>query len=165
MTKQKTSSSHAAGRIDSRTKGAAAEREFAALVLDLTGVKLERCLEQARGGGHDLEPVEDDPAAQAMRRFAIEVKRHAVITNAKLAVFWRQAEEQAARASRTPVLAFRADRHEWRVLVPLRALNRSYGAWSGIQWTAQVSAEAFCSLVREMASDPATLPAIPAIAD
>lgn len=136
-------------RVNSRRKGGDGEREFCRLVQEQLGARLVRNLEQSRSGGHDLEPVGDDPAAKALRRFAIEVKRHAEITPAKLAEFWKQAEEQAARASRMPVLAFRADRKDWAVMVPLSALNRNYGAWSGVEWTASISVEAFCALVRE----------------
>ena len=146
----------AAHRINSRAKGAAAEREFAALLLDLLGVKLARNLEQSRSGGHDLEAVGDDPAALALRRFAIECKRYAAIPPAMLAKFWEQAESQARRASRVPALAFRADRQEWRVVVPLSALNGEvYGeAWGGIEWTAVLSVPAFCALVRDKAHTP-----------
>lgn len=136
-------------RINSREKGAFAEREFAKLLDQELGVRLVRNLEQSRSGGHDLEPVGDDAAAVALRRFAIECKRHATITPAKLAEFWKQAEEQAVKASRMPALAFRADRQAWAVLVPLCALNRAYGAWEGIEWTAALSVPAFCALVRE----------------
>jgi len=139
--------------INSRTKGATGEREFSRLVLDVLGVKLARNLEQSRSGGHDLEAVGDEPAAQALNRFAIECKRYAAITPGLLSRFWLQAESQAARALRIPVLAFRSDRQEWRVLVPLRAINGEvYGDWAGIEWTAVLSVPAFCALVREMAN-------------
>lgn len=136
--------------INSRAKGADGEREFSRLVLDSLGVRLARNLEQSRSGGHDLEPVGDDPAAQALGRFAIEVKRWATVTPAMLGKFWQQAESQAARASRIPVLAYRGNRQEWRVLVPLSAINGEvYGEWAGIDWTAVLSVPAFCALVRD----------------
>lgn len=150
MTKQHPNSKPtAAHRINSRDKGAAAEREFAALVHEQLGAKLERNLSQSRNGGHDLEAVGDDPTAQALRRFAIECKRYATVTPALLSRFWQQAETQAAKASRVPALAFRADRQAWAVLVPIRALNANFGAWDGIEWTAALSVPAFCALVRE----------------
>ena len=40
--------------INSRQKGAGAEREFAGLVHDWSGVSLIRNLKQTRSGGHDL---------------------------------------------------------------------------------------------------------------
>ena len=126
----------AAHRIDSRAKGAAAEREFSALVFDLLGVKLARNLEQSRSGGHDLEAVGDGPAALALRGFAIECKRYGAITPAMLAKFWEQAEYQARGASRVPAPALpRADRREWRVVVHLSAISGDvFGAdWAGIE--------------------------------
>lgn len=143
-------------RINSREKGAFAEREFSRLLEEQLGVRLVRNLEQSRNGGHDLEPVGDDAAAAALRRFAIEVKRHATITPSKLAEFWAQAEEQAGRASRVPALAFRADRQAWAVLVPLCAINAGLGGWEGVEWTAALSVPAFCVLVRELAGQNQT---------
>jgi hypothetical protein len=115
------------------------------------GVELVRNLEQSRQGGHDLVPVDTDPVSLALDRFAIEVKRYAAITPALLAGFWLQAESQAARATKTPALAFRADRREWSILVPLSALNGALfrPEWTGIDWTAAVSVPAFCNLIRE----------------
>lgn len=142
-----------AATINSRAKGASAEREFARRVFDLTGIQLVRNLEQARGGGYDLAAVGDDPATLSLARFAVEVKRYADITPGLLAQFWRQAERQAQAADKIPVLAYRADRQEWRVVVPLSAVNReSFGAWDGFDWTATLSVPAFCALVREGAA-------------
>jgi hypothetical protein len=138
--------------INSREKGAAAEREFARLIFDHLGVELRRNLEQSRSGGHDLLPVGEGPVSLALDAYAIEVKRYREITPAMLAGFWRQADEQAARADRFPALAYRADRQEWRVLLPLRCLNGDvFGPWDGIDWTAAVSVPAFCALIRERA--------------
>ena len=109
--------------INSREKGVGAEREFSRLVHDLTGVKLARNLEQSRSGGHDLDAVGDDPSAQSLNRFAIEVKRYGKVTPAMLAAFWLQAQEQAVLAKKVPALAYRADRHEWRVILPLAEVN------------------------------------------
>jgi Holliday junction resolvase len=141
-------------RIDSRAKGAQAEREFAALIQEHLGVTLRRNLEQSRSGGHDLEAIGDDTAAVALNRFAIEVKRYRAVTPAMLAKFWEQAEMQARGASRMPILAYRADRQEWRVLVPLASLNGAIfqPSWEGFGWTADVGAEAFCAMVREAAN-------------
>lgn len=88
--KAETSREIAAHRINRQAKGAAAEREFAALVFDQLGTKLARNLEQSRSGGHDLEAVGDGPAALALRGFAIEVKRYGAITPALLSRFWTQ---------------------------------------------------------------------------
>ena len=49
------------------------------------------------------------------------------------------------------MLAYRADRREWRVLMPLSAINaEAFGQlWDGIEWTAELSVTAFCAIVRE----------------
>lgn len=136
--------------INSRAKGAGGEREFAKLVLDHLGVSLVRNLEQSRAGGHDLTTTSTDPVSLALDAYAIEVKRYAAISPAMLAGFWEQAESQARRTSKTPALAFRVDRQDWRLIVPLRALNGDvFAEWPGIEWTAQISVAAFCNLIRE----------------
>lgn len=140
-------------KINSRAKGAGAEREFSRLILDHLGAELRRNLEQSRQGGHDLVPVGTDPVSRALDGFAIEVKRYREISPAMLAGFWRQATEQARRAAKVPALAVRADRQEWRVYVPLRAINGdAFGEWDGFDWTAAVSVSAFCALIRETAA-------------
>ena len=136
--------------IDSRAKGAGAERELSRLILDHLGVPLARNLEQSRSGGHDLAATGTDPVSLALGTFAIEVKRYATVTPALLAKFWEQAEAQARRAEKVPVLAYRADRQPWRVVLPLAHLNpETFQPWAGIDWTATLSVPAFCALIRE----------------
>jgi hypothetical protein len=111
--------------INSRAKGAGAEREFSRLIEQELGVPLVRNLEQSRNGGHDMTAPGDDPVSRALNAYAIEVKR------------------------------YREDRREWRVLVPLHRLNGDFGDWGGIAWTAEMTAQAFCELVRDSAKSPA----------
>ncbi|MGZ8217873.1 putative PDDEXK endonuclease [Methylomagnum sp.] len=149
----KTKATTRAKPINSRAKGAGAEREFSRLVFDHLGVALARNLEQSRKGGHDLLPTGEGPVSLTLDAYAIEIKRYRAITPALLAGFWRQATEQAERAGKVPVLAFREDRQEWRVLLPLVALNAEvFGPWPGLDWTAAVSVPAFCCLIRERAA-------------
>jgi Holliday junction resolvase len=141
--------------INSRAKGAGAEREFSRLIEQELGVPLVRNLEQSRNGGHDLTAPGDDPVSRALNAYAIEVKRYREITPALLDRFWQQAEAQARSAAKIPALAYREDRREWRVLVPLHRLNGDFGDWGGIAWTAEMTAQAFCELVRDSAKSPA----------
>lgn len=137
-----------------RTKGAAAERELARLIDEHLGVRLERNLSQSRSGGHDLtlaDPEDANPVARALAGFAIECKRHSRATPGLLRQWWRQAVEQAQRASMTPVLAYREDRADWRLIVPLATLCPTLGVWDDIELTADVSLPAFAALVREAA--------------
>ena len=97
----------------SRNKGAAGEREFFNSLSDWLGVdflrywlgisKIERNLQQTRSGGADNH--EAFP-------FGVEVKRQEKLQITK---WWVQTEEQAG--DRTPVLAYRQNRGEWRILV------------------------------------------------
>jgi hypothetical protein len=153
------------GKINSRAKGAAGEREFIKeLALELGDelvAPLKRNLEQTRAGGHDIEGLEG---------FAIEIKRYKQIKEGDLAKFWDQAVDQAHRISAKPVLAYREDFKSWRVRVRLTDLVVDSwfpsASWS-IIWTAEISMTAFAGLVREQhsathlhkAESPATLAA------
>ena len=121
----------------SRNKGAAGERELILEIEQWTGIRLERNLSQAFGGGHDLIGLD---------HWAIECKRYREITNADKKEFWEQAVKQALKVRKVPAVCFRADRQPWRVLVPyptdlyrLEAFRRS----------AEVSLELFCGLITE----------------
>lgn len=68
------------------------ERDLCRAVEAELGVRLVRNLEQSRAGGHDLivHPDATGPAADALRRLAIEVKRIARAHPADLSRFWSQ---------------------------------------------------------------------------
>lgn len=133
--------------INSREKGAAAEREFAQLIRDLTGWVLLRNLDQSRGGGYDLLAAEDCP----LNLFAIEIKRHAVVRPHQVNEWWEQATQQAIKAGKMPLLACRADRGKWRVIVPVHWLSGNphhYG-------TAELSLSDFAATIVAMTDRPA----------
>ena len=137
-----------------RTKGASGEREFARLIDEHLGVRLARNLEQSRQGGHDLtlaDPEDANPVARELARYAVEVKRHARATPALLRGWWSQAVEQARRVGLLPCLAYRPDRQDWRIVLPLAALYPTLGVWDDIELTADLSMPAFAALVREAA--------------
>lgn len=138
-------------RINSRTKGASAERELAGLIADELGVRLIRNLEQSRSGGHDLmvHPDETGPVASYLARYALEAKRYARATPALLKGWWTQAELQAEQCGLMPALAYRADRAAWRIVLPLSELVRELPRWPGLAFTAELSIDAFCALARE----------------
>ena len=111
-----------------RRNGADAERELAARIAALTGVRLVRRLDQVRAGGHDLEPDVGDTsdAAAALRRLALEVKRRRAITDADVARWWtEEAVPQARAAGLLPALATRADRAPWRLVLPLALFSEA----------------------------------------
>ncbi len=130
--------------INSRNKGASAERQVAKLIYDHLGVKLKRNLEQTRSGGHDLVP--ESPGL--LDDFAIEIKRYAKITKPLLDKFWEQAIEQAENAGKLPILIFRGDREEWRVAIALRDLNAVLFKVSVFNFAILEFVD-FCEFVRE----------------
>lgn len=96
-----------------RAKGATGERELAAILTHWASqigmaTKLERNLEQARGGGHDLTGLE-------CYGMAVEVKRVEALA---IGSWWAQAVRQAKSAGDLiPVLAWRQNRKPWRFRV------------------------------------------------
>ena len=121
----------------SRNKGAAGERELILEIGEWTGIRLERNLSQAFGGGHDLIGLD---------HWAIECKRYREITNADKKEFWEQAVKQALKVGKVPAVCFRADRQPWRVLVPYPTdLYRL----EDFRRSAEVSLELFCGLITE----------------
>lgn len=135
----------------SRTKGANAENEVAREIHDLLGVRMSRRLRQYQAGGCDLQVDEGQEGAVAdlLRRLAIEVKRHATATQAQVAGWWRQAVEQAHAQGTIPCLAYREDRQQWRVVLPLNALISGAPADWSHQSTAELSLWGFATWARE----------------
>ena len=133
-------------KINSRAKGAQAERELCHALSDLLGETLveplKRNLEQARNGGHDILGLDG---------WALEIKRYRTVKEGDLARFWEQAVDQAHRVSMRPVLAYREDFRSWRVRIKLSELWGE-GADPGVDWTAELSLPAFAAIVREQHS-------------
>lgn len=137
----------------SRNKGASGERELAGALFEELGVRLVRRLDQTRAGGHDLEPAPGQSGAVAalMGTLAIESKRYRAVSPGLIKGWWEQAARQARVARKTPVLAYRADRGEWRVRVPLSLIQPGLDHGGGPEWSAELSLAGFCFLIREAA--------------
>lgn len=99
--------------INSRTKGASAEREVFKIISECLGIKVERNLVQTREGGSDT----------TVGDWAIEVKRQEVLN---IQSWWRQAVEQAMRVNKNPMLIYRKSRMPWKVIVFVKDLLRTY---------------------------------------
>jgi len=123
--------------INSRNKGAEGERSVAKIWFDLTGIKLERNLDQWRSGGYDLEGLDG---------WAIEVKR---AKKPLLNQWWQQTCEQAAKNQLKPVLWYRLDNQKWRVVVPSHVLNPDFTLEEGLEYTCEMSPECFAMVWRE----------------
>ena len=138
--------------INSRTKGASAEREFSNIVYQWSGIRLIRNLEQARSGGFDLQVHEDEAGylADAYRGLAIECKRYGKVTPGLITKWWNQAREQASPKRLTPILAYRADRQDWQVVAPLYLINATMSRNLGLESTAVLSVIGFCNVVSEI---------------
>ena len=131
--------------INSRAKGAAGEREFCRVLGDLLGdalvEPLKRNLEQTRNGGHDILGLEG---------FALEIKRYKRVKDGDIKKFWEQACEQAERAGGYPALAYREDLQSWRVRIPMEVLWKDMTSTWELDYTAELSVEAFAMVVREL---------------
>ena len=128
--------------INSRQKGAAGEREFIAELKEWLGEMadgLKRNLEQTREGGHDIV---------GLGNWALEVKRYAKASDGLIVRWWDQAVEQAGN-DRIPVLAYREDRQEWRIRIPMGIVTPSITTSNDLAWTIEVSPELFAAIVRE----------------
>lgn len=84
----------------SRRKGAAGERELAAIISQLSGETIARNLAQVREGGGDLE----------FRGCLIECKR---CESFSLGRWWRQAVTSALRKGLRPIVAWRRSHGPW----------------------------------------------------
>ena len=88
-----------------RDKGAAAEREVAAILANVLGVQVKRKLGQARDGGDDIQ----------VGRYRIEVKRRETLAMDQ----WSRQVEAAAAPGEVPVVIYRRSREPWRVSLRL----------------------------------------------
>ncbi len=124
-----------------RDKGKAGERELASLVSDLTGWDVRRRVRQ-HDGDSDLEGIPG---------WSVECKRHEKATPGKIRAWWEQAVAQATGAD-IPVLFYRPDyAREWRAVWPMAVLMTEQRSeyWSGYEWTADSSVQAWASVARE----------------
>jgi hypothetical protein len=122
--------------INSRTKGASAERELFKLISEATGVEVKRNLVQTREGGFD----------SSVGRFAIEVKRQ---ENLDFTSWWEQAVKQAEAAKLMPMLAYRKSRYPWRVRVWSIDYIALHGGSGGGYTVVEVDLEEGISLIRK----------------
>jgi hypothetical protein len=93
------------GRM-SRNKGARGENELAAILTDELGTVVKRKLGQARNGEDDIE----------VGKFRIEVKRRETLA----VMQWVRQIEACTPASQVPLVVFRQNGQEWRVVLRLK---------------------------------------------
>lgn len=130
----------------SRDKGKRGEREFAALISELTGYELTRNLNQSRESGHDLNGIE---------WISLEVKNQNVL---KINDWWKQTVEQAKSCNKVPVLAYKIPYSGWRVRMQITELL-GIKVPETVQWhydicyTAEISAWGFVTYLNETVRD------------
>lgn len=121
----------------SRRKGAAGEREVAALLRENLGGDYARNLNQTRDGGGDID----------CGRFLIEVKR---VQRASLGAWWKQAVASAKAKGKVPCLWYRADRKPWRVVLPLPEAWATEHCWrESLDYAMETSPAGFYLVARE----------------
>ncbi|KPL28544.1 MAG: hypothetical protein AMJ72_02695 [Acidithiobacillales bacterium SM1_46] len=92
----------------SRNKGARGENELAAILSDELGTVVKRKLGQARDGADDIE----------IGKFRIEVKRRETLAIMQ----WCKQIEACTPKDQVPLVVFRQNGQEWRVVLRLRDL-------------------------------------------
>lgn len=128
--------------INSRAKGASAEREVADLVFDELGVRLKRNLEQYR--------ADEQGDLNGLDGWTIEVKHYAKASDYK-PEWWRQVTAAANRNKEMPALFWRGNRQAWRVTVRLGSIN-SDSSTDLFDEPVTLSFKAWAMLVRERSS-------------
>jgi Holliday junction resolvase len=118
--------------VNSRTKGAAFEREIAKLLLLELGISFKRDLRQYQTSGHgDL--IASDPAFP----FELELKKYAKGPINGPDKWWQQVCTAAERVNKRPALIYKYDRQPVRVVIELQGVR------------CNISFEDFCYLTRE----------------
>lgn len=135
--------------INSRAKGARFEREIAARLEGLTGIRFQRNLEQVRAVDHcDLIPDDADWP------FSLELKRYASGTGCKPE--WRaQAQRAAEKNGKIPAVVYQFDRRDTFVSVPIAALGLALGkTWREPGW-AEITLEGLAYMAGEIMAESA----------
>ncbi|MCP4651505.1 MAG: hypothetical protein GY853_15685 [PVC group bacterium] len=103
--------------INARSKGSRGEREFAQWIKDLLALNYlpKRNLEQVRSGGADILGVGD---------FVFEVKR---VEKLHLKKWWRQVKASVTSVNDIPVVVYRQNRKDWRILISAEFVGLQYG--------------------------------------
>ena len=127
--------------VNSRNKGASAERQVAKILFDELGIEFRRELRQYQQT--DLgDLVCNDPNWP----YVIEVKCYATGNGCKPA-WWAQASKAAQAAGMVPVVIYKYSRLPWRVVMPLNEFIEDPH-----DQTIEMSIEAFCYVCRERMS-------------
>ena len=107
------------GGKKSRSKGQRGEREVASILNERLGLESKRNLAQYQEGGFDLIGIPN---------YAIEVKRCEKISVEK---WWDQSKEQAEEVGLVPLLFYRKNNQEWKVVMDIKTFCNLYKGDNG----------------------------------
>ena len=109
--------------VNSRDKGTRGEYAVIKLIEELLGIKLKRDVEQYRQADRgDLILAED-----ADWPFCVEVKSYSGMSVTHRPAWWQQVEKASAAHGLIPVLFYKYDRYEWRVVLKANTVSFALG--------------------------------------
>lgn len=109
--------------VNSRDKGTRGEYAVIKLIEELLGIKLKRDTEQYRQADRgDLILAEE-----ADWPFCVEVKSYSGLSVTHRPAWWQQVEKASAAHGLIPVLFYKFDRYEWRVVMKANTVSFALG--------------------------------------
>ena len=110
--------------VNSRDKGTRGEYAVIKLIEELLGIKLKRDTEQYRQADRgDLILAEDG----ADWPFCVEVKSYSGLSVTHRPAWWQQVVKASAAHGLIPVLFYKYDRYEWRVVLKANTVSFALG--------------------------------------
>lgn len=109
--------------VNSRNKGKRGEYAVICLIQDNLGIKLKRDIEQYRNtdrGDLIAEKGVDWP-------FCVEVKSYAKVSATHKPEWWKQVVEASNAQTLLPVLFYKYDRYDWRVVLKANTVSFALG--------------------------------------
>lgn len=105
----------------SRNKGAGGEREFARILRDSLAPEFKDQFFYVEREGMKQAATSEAGGAKwdiLIPKLGIEVKRKRVVLDGDVRSWWEETVAQSAETGKVGVLAYRADKQVWRVMVP-----------------------------------------------
>ena len=112
--------------VNARTKGKRGENQVKTQYLDHLGIRLKRDLEQYRAADHgDLLPDFQD--GDFDWPFCIEVKTYGTTADKHRPAWWEQVRKAAKSQKLIPVLWYKYDRRDWRIVMHMNHVSFALG--------------------------------------
>ena len=110
--------------VNSRDKGTRGEYAVIKLIEELLGIKLKRDTEQYRQADRGDLILADDGADWP---FCVEVKSYSGLSVTHRPAWWHQVVKASAAHGLIPVLFYKYDRYEWRVVLKANTVSFALG--------------------------------------